>query len=270
MSATAHEFLARDMDAPELVPVAGGVAAVFSQRHPERGGPNQDAAMLLSLPGDRCVLALADGMGGLPGGEDAAATALRALANSVRARNEEGTDLRVGILDGIEAGNRAILESGAGSGSTLVVVEVVARIARSYHVGDSAVLLVGQRGRRKHATVAHSPVGYAVEAGLLDAEAAMVHEDRHLVSNMLGSQEMKIEIGPKLELAARDTLLLASDGLLDNLREDEIIERIRKGPLEEAAATLARDTLARMRAPDPCHPSKPDDLTFVLFRAARE
>ena len=58
-------------------------------------------------------------------------------------------------------------------------------------------------------TVAHSPVGYAEEAGLLDREEAIHHAHRHLVSNMLGMPEMHIEVGPPLTLDARDTIVLA-------------------------------------------------------------
>ena len=72
---------------------------------------------------------------------------------------------------------------------------------RPYHVGDSVILLVGQRGKIKLQTVSHSPVGYAVEAGVLDEVEAMHHQDRHVVSNFIGSPEMRIEVGAPLRLA---------------------------------------------------------------------
>ena len=87
-------------------------------------------------------------------------------------------------------------------------------------------------------TMAHSPVGYAVEAGLLDAGEAMRHDDRHIVSNMVGSEEMRIDIGPPVTLKPHDTVLLATDGLTDNLRDEEIIEHIRKRALTKAADQL--------------------------------
>jgi len=105
-----------------------------------------------------------------------------------------------------------------------------------------------------------------VEAGFLDAEQAIYHEDRHLVSNVIGSPEMKIEIGPTIQLAPRDTVVLASDGLVDNLYAEEIVDRIRKGRLDRAADRLAVDARRRMTRPEAGLPSKPDDLTFVLFR----
>ncbi|MDH3520454.1 MAG: SpoIIE family protein phosphatase, partial [Myxococcales bacterium] len=126
--------------------------------------------------------------------------------------------------------------------------------------------LVGQRGKLKLQTIAHSPVGFAVEAGMLDESEAMHHEDRHIVSNMLGAPDMRIEVGSARRLAPRDTLLLASDGLSDNLRTDEIVQRIRTGSLEEGARRLVRAARRRMDAPIEGEPSKPDDLTFVSYR----
>ena len=60
--------------------------------------------------------------------------------------------------------------------------------------------------------------------------------------------------------------MLASDGLFDNLQIDEIVERIRRGPLDRAARRLAHDGRERMVNPAPGQPSKHDDLTFVAFR----
>ena len=82
------------------------------------------------------------------------------------------------------------------------------------------------RGRVKLQTISHSPVGYAVESGMLDDQEAMHHEERHVVSNIIGTPEMRIEIGPPIDLATYDTLLVATDGLADNLHIEEIIERI--------------------------------------------
>ena len=118
--------------------------------------------------------------------------------------------------------------------------------------------------------MAHSPVGYAVESGLIDEEDAIGHAQRHLVSNMVGDPDMRIEIGSPLDLAAYDTVVLATDGLFDNMRRDEIVEAVRTGSLEEAGHRLASSCLRRMTEPSPGLPSKPDDLTFILYRRVRK
>jgi len=103
----------------------------------------------------------------------------------------------------------------------------------------------------------------------MDEHEAMHHEHRHIVSNVVGSESMRIEIGAKLKLAPRDTLILASDGLSDNLHTGEIITRIRKGPLEASISGLIDDVNERMRQPVDGIPHKPDDLTLIAFRLTR-
>jgi len=249
--------------------IAGGLAAVYSSRSPDRDGGNQDAAALFSFDPGQGVLAVADGMGGQAGGASASRLALEALERALGAPGAERAPVRGGILDGIEAANRAVLELGIGAGTTFAAVEVLLDTLRPYHVGDSEILVVGQRGRIKLQTIAHSPVGYAVEAGVLDEAEAMHHDERHIVSNVVGSAEMRIEVGSPLALAPNDTVLLATDGLFDNLGVPEIVEIIRTGGLPEVAARLAGACSARMAAPAPGEPSKPDDVTFILYRRRR-
>jgi len=242
----------------------GGRALVFSQRAPGKDGPNEDGAALVPYDDTSGLLMVADGAGGQKAGEEASGLAISRVATSVRRAREARTDLRDAILDGIEEANKAISDLGVGAGATLAVVELRDGNVRPFHVGDSTILTVGQRGRVKLQTVPHSPTGYAVEAGLMDAKEALSHEERHLVCNMLGTQDMRMEVGSALQLADRDTVLLASDGLSDNLTEEQVIEIIRKGPLEHAAQRLA--TRCREHMEGRQEPSKPDDLTFVLFR----
>jgi serine/threonine protein phosphatase PrpC len=129
---------------------------------------------------------------------------------------------------------------------------------------------VGQRGRIKFQTIAHSPTGFAVEAGFLGESEALFHAERHVVSNFIGNNEMRIEVGAPVALAKCDTLLIASDGLTDNVRIDEIVEKIRKGPIGDALDQLAQVARARMLGVDSRQPSKPDDLTVLLMRRHRE
>jgi len=247
-------------------PLNRGQVAIFSARSPDKESPNEDAAAVVPAGEHAAVLIVADGMGGSPAGQRASALAVEEMVAALSEAAPDEPNLRAAVLNGIENANRAICELGVGAASTLAVAEVWGDSVRPYHVGDSMILLVGQRGKLKLQTVSHSPVGYAVESGMLDAAEAMHHEDRHVVSNILGTPQMRIEVGSPIRLARYDTVLLATDGLLDNLHTEEIIARIRKGPLPFALLTLADDARRRMTAPQPGEPSKADDLTFVLYR----
>lgn len=256
------------MEEIERLGIAFGEAVFFTTACPGRE-VNEDAVGVFPLGVGRGVLAVADGVGGQPAGESASRQVLECLWDALLAAGESQESLRAPILDGIEAANRVLLEAGHGAATTLAVAELHGRVLRTYHVGDAAILLIGQRGRIKLQTVAHSPVGYAVEAGLLDPEDALHHEERHLISNAVGARDMRIEISSRVILGRRDTLLLATDGLFDNLHRSELSETIRTGPLEEAGRSLPQTCRARMEVATPGLPSKPDDLGFVLFRPTR-
>lgn len=251
----------------------GGTAAVFTTRSPQKQSANEDVAALLPVGPTSGVLAVADGLGGHAGGERASRLAIetiqRSLHQTLLASDPLASSqwLRGAILNGIEAANAAVREIGGGAATTLALVEIQDRTIRPYHVGDSVILLTGQRGKLKLQTISHSPIGYAVEAGLMCEEDAIRHEARHMISNVIGSEEMRIEIGPQLEMARRDTLLLASDGLLDNLLPGEIVELVRSGPLQQAVAALVAEAQRRMADHGGAMPSKPDDLTVIAYRA---
>jgi serine/threonine protein phosphatase PrpC len=262
-------FLDLDLREAEVLPIASGVAAAYTARCPGKEPPNEDAAVLITCGPKSGVLAVADGFGGQPAGEQAARLALESLAVAVDRAAATGAPLRAGILDGFEKANEAVVALGVGAATTLATLEIDDGRARSYHVGDSVVLIVGQRGKTKLQTVSHSPIGYAVEAGWLKEDEALHHEDRHIVSNMIGSPDMRIDIGPSLRLRPRDTVLLGSDGVFDNVPTQEVVDLVRKGSLTEVAHRLAAECDQRMRTPDAGQPSKPDDLTFVLYRPQR-
>jgi PPM family protein phosphatase len=259
-------FLEADLVTGTLFRVGLGLAVIYSSRCPGKDSPNEDAALLLACSDDKCVFAVADGAGGARAGSEAACRAITSLAHAVRDKVVSGGEIRTGVLNGFEEGNRTVRELNVGAVTTLAVVEINKTLVRPYHVGDSLVLVVGQRGKIKQQTISHSPVGYGIEAGYLDETDAMFHEERHIVSNLVGTSEMRIDIGHTIELAPKDTVLIASDGLSDNLYLDEIVEIIRKGELLDIADELAKKSTKRMQNAGNTTPSKPDDLTFILFR----
>ncbi len=269
MVQTPFTLVAGDTEGPCTLTHREGQVVVFSRKAPHREGWNQDGCAVVPLDGeDGLLLVLADGAGGQPAAERAARVVLDAFLDAF---SESAGALRERVLTAIEAADAALAGLKVGAGSTIAVGHVRADGLRSFHVGDSGVMLVGQRGRRIFESIAHSPVGYAVEAGVLDENEAMVHADRHLVSNLLGAGEARIEMSPRLAIATRDTLLVASDGLFDNLPVDAIVETIRKGSLEDAADQLGTAAEERMQAALETDDAigKPDDLTFLLFRRVR-
>jgi serine/threonine protein phosphatase PrpC len=253
----------RDLELPQ------GLVSVRSRRSPDKDGPNEDSAAVIPIGTSALVVAVADGVGGAPSGREASKIAVESLLKALTRQPLEPDRLRHAILDAVESANHALLDMGRGAATTIVIAEIVSNQLRSYHVGDSELISVGQRGRVKQRIIPHSPTGFAVEAGLMNEEEAVRHDQRHILFNVIGAPDMRVDMGTAVKIAVHDTVLLASDGLLDNLFADEIIEIMRRGPLDEAADTLMAAASKRMVTEDGTSPSKPDDLTVILYRAAR-
>ena len=243
--------------------------ALFSDVSPAKSTPNEDCVAVVILGSDELVLVVADGVGGMPDG----VVASRIVAEEIVARCEDaartGTRTREAVLDAIEHANRRILRESQGSATTVAVAHVAGDEVRTLHVGDSEIqLFAGTEGLRWK-TLSHSPVGYALEAGMLDPRQALWNEARHLVSNVLGSPTLSVEVSSALPLRAGDTLLLASDGLHDNLHLEEIHAVIVGEDAAAAGRELVRRVRQRMADPSTL-PCKPDDLSFVLLRRLGE
>ncbi len=139
-------YIRQGMESPQLLDVAGGRVAVFSAAAPIDDKDNEDGAVAITAGTNRAVLAVADGLGGQRLGAEAAERALRALAERVIAGASVDDGLRSAILDGFERANERVAELGGGAATTLAAVEIDAATIRPYHVGDSMILVVGQRG----------------------------------------------------------------------------------------------------------------------------
>jgi len=243
-------------------------ACAYSRKSPAKDSPNEDAIGIFQFDANTTIFAVADGCGGMRGGEQASSIALQMLADSIE-RHQDGPErLRFSIIEGIELANAAIQDLKIGAACTIAVIECTQGTIRPYHVGDSMILVTSNRGKVRYQSVSHSPVGFAVESGMLCANEAMHHEDRHIVSNLVGDARMRIEMGPVLTLAPRDTVLIASDGLFDNLSVAEVVEHVRKGNLRDsvkAACELAYDRMLGIKG----QPCKPDDLSVVAARLSK-
>jgi len=243
----------------------GGNIIGFSERRPDKTTAKEEAAAVFSLPVNQGVLAAGNGMGGANAGDQAAKVVLDQLKKQLKdVEGDENT--RTHILDAIERANELIVGWGSGAGATVAIVQFFGGYLRAFHVGDAMALVCSNHGRIKFSTVAHAPIAMAVEIGMMDESEAIEHEERHLVSNFVGSREMRIEIGPKIKMAIRDTLIVSSDGLFDNFLTDDIVALIRGGDLQQQAANILTQTRRRMTSPDTKQPCKPDDLTFLCFR----
>jgi len=237
----------------------------------------EDAAFLAAADDGSLTAFAIDGMGGMARGEEAARRAAEALSCEFDGEVGPGYVGRETLSErAIRALRRAhaeVLEHCPGGGATIAGAVIEGGQLRSLHAGDAEVIVLTKDGTRKHRTPAHSPVGRALQRGAMGEDQALLHPERHLVSNGLGVASMSIHVGPRITLEEEDTVLIATDGLTDNTREQEIIECLRMGPLQRGTAHLVdlckermhRSLTSRSRSP---RLGKADDLTLLAIRAA--
>jgi len=188
------------------------------------------------------VALVADGMGGAQGGSIASEIASTVIPEFFHlSRDEPATALRKALL----AANREIYRrsrkdrSLTGMGATCVVLAVSPSFAWAAWVGDSRLYLV-RDNQIFQMTEDHSLVNEMVRRGLLTVEEAASHEDRNVVTRALGSHP---KVDPSVwekpyPVRVGDRFLLCSDGVHDPLSGAEILELVRDGAVENAAARL--------------------------------
>lgn len=206
---------------------------------------NQDVALATSD-----LAAVADGMGGHLGGEVAARIAVEQLLEAYR--QDRTTD---GLLAAVREANAAVYRrsksdrSVRGMGTTLTAAAFIGdepdgtlRLAL-VNVGDSRAYLVNGRERVIHKlTDDHSVVEEMVRSGELTPQEAAVHPHRHILTRVLGVEPVVEPDCWELDLEPGSRLLLCSDGLTNELDEQDIAKVL----LEEADTDKAAEELVQL------------------------
>ena len=256
----------KDPVKPRIFNCGPGVLSIFTRSSPNTAGANEDSVGVIPIDNDNVVLMVADGLGGHINGKDASMLVLDEVRKAVNRARRQGGVIREAIFKGIERANRSLMKKLPGAASTIAMVEIQGQSFSTYHAGDSEILVTDKSGDIRYQSIVHSPVGYAVEAGILDENQAIMHNERHLVSNVVGDPDMHISMTANVELNDDETMLLASDGLFDNLQKNEITNIIKQGELLDCSNELYKKANTRMYETDSSKPSKFDDLSFILFR----
>ena len=195
---------------------------------------NQDVALATND-----LAAVADGMGGHLGGEVAARIAVEELLNAYR--RDRTTE---GLVAAARVANAAVYRRSMsdrnlrGMGTTLTAAD---------RPGQRILKLTDD----------HSVVEEMVRSGELTPDEAAVHPHRHILTRALGIEP---EVEPdcwELDLEPGSRLLLCSDGLTNELGEQEIAQVL----LDEADTGKAASDLVRLAL----HRGGTDNITVVVL-----
>ncbi|MEQ8665195.1 MAG: serine/threonine-protein phosphatase [Rhodospirillales bacterium] len=212
--------------------------AHFTLKGPNRE-TNQDSMLAGRRIGDTLLVAVADGVGGQPGGDVASKSAVGVLGIGTPFVDSRGNpDFQAMFITACNAIARqaSLMPENATMATTLSVCVIDGTRARVGHAGDSRIYhLAGGELRRvtRDQTVAQELADAAV------ITQAMVERDfRSNILNSVLSARGDFELfETTFDVAPGDRVLLATDGVTKVLCEDTIRDLVRDAP---SIADLAR------------------------------
>jgi PPM family protein phosphatase len=205
---------------------------------------------------------VADGMGGYEGGQEASRLAVDTVVE--RYRDYAGDDPQQALIEGLQAAHEEIRKYGVthpalqGMGTTCTAAAIVGEALHYVHVGDTRLYVI-RDGRITQLTRDHSYVGKLVEAGMITREEAEKHPQRNILTAAVGTApELIMEAPQRPEPLRRDdVIVICTDGLWGQVRDEEILEAVKTQSAEGAGRELIE--LARQRG-------GPDNITIQLLR----
>ena len=198
---------------------------------------NQDAYNIVEFGHDRALMIVCDGMGGAKSGNVASSMAAEAFVAEVRRSQRLALSVeRVKqiLLGALELANKAVYEHAklgdeySGMGTTLVAAFLLKNTAVVINVGDSRAYHFSAQGVHQ-VTRDHSIVELMVQRGELTPEQAKTYPGKNLITRAVGTEpEVEGDLYVQ-ELHKDDCLLLCSDGLSNEMDDQEILFEVVHG-----------------------------------------
>ncbi|HET6407087.1 MAG TPA: protein phosphatase 2C domain-containing protein [Chthoniobacteraceae bacterium] len=185
------------------------------------------------------VFAVSDGMGGEKAGEFASRITVETIARLLpRSYQQTAVGLSVGFEDVFielfDQVHQALMRYGgsydecAGMGATLSLCWFTPDRMYFGHIGDSRIYHLPAGGGIQQISHDDTHVGWLYRNAKLNEREARTHPRRNVLQRALGAghQFVSPQVGA-LDLAAGDSVLLCSDGLVEGLFDSQILELIR-------------------------------------------
>lgn len=225
---------------------------------------NQDAWKIEELDRHTILAVVCDGMGGAKAGNIASKLAIDVFTEEVvrsykSSMSQEQIDQ---LLTGaVKLANYTVYEQSvkvedfAGMGTTLVAALICGKTATVVNVGDSRCYRITREDIHR-ITEDHSVVQMMVNRGELTLEEARVYPGRNLITRAVGTAPtVESDLYP-VYLERGEALLLSTDGLHDEVEDQEILFEVVHGVNNDNCCQRLLD-IANMRG-------SPDNVTAVL------
>lgn len=201
------------------------------------------------------IYIVADGMGGHNGGAIASKMAVDTILSTIPEQKDSPPDI---IRDCVVKANRRIIEYGSyhdecyGMGTTIDIACFWADRLAIGHVGDSRVYAYGNQALVQ-LTKDHSYVQELVDQGVISAQEAQHHPDKHKITRALGAEhQVTVDLlefdrnhSPIDGEGRLERLLICSDGLTNMLSDQEILQEFNRcSDIKQLCQTLLWAALA--------------------------
>ncbi len=219
---------------------------------------NQDFYQITDLKNDAILVVVCDGMGGAKAGNVASRLACEVFTEEVlrsyKQDMTQGETERV-LRNAASLANVSVYEQSClseefrGMGTTMVSALVRSEDALILNIGDSRAYYVDPDGIRC-VTTDHSVVQYMVARGELTPEQAKNHPSKNLITRAIGPGSQVLADIFTLPVHKGDFFLLCSDGLSNQMADQEILFEIAHGVRQDDCCQRLLDIAKERGAPD--------------------
>ena len=226
--------------------------------------PNQDAYQIEELDRHTLLCVVCDGMGGAKSGNIASSLAIDVFVEEVRRTwtpNMDQEKMDQMMLSAAKLANFTVYDQAQqfpefdGMGTTLVALLIQGKTATIANVGDSRCYGLDRRGIRQ-ITVDHSLVQMMISRGELTPERAKTYPGKNLITRAIGTETVVECDIFRRKLQKGSYLLLCTDGLSNQVDEQEMLFEVQHGEEKEQCCQRLLD-IAK-------HRGAPDNVTSVL------
>ena len=219
---------------------------------------NQDTYQLEVLDKNALLCVVCDGMGGAKSGNIASTLAADVFTQEVKRSwkaSMDAHDLEQMLRGAVKLANFTVydqaqqFEEFAGMGTTLVAVLVSGKQAVFVNVGDSRAYHIDTDGIRQ-ISVDHSLVQMMVQRGELTQEQAKHYPGKNLITRAIGTESVVMCDVFHRKVERGDCLFLCSDGLSNQIDDQEILFEVVHGLDKSKCCQRLLDIAKKRGAPD--------------------
>lgn len=209
---------------------------------------NEDAGGIYFNRANQLLAIVADGMGGHQAGEVASEMATEVIRKAWEKSTEFTTaeQVETWLTDIIKAMNNSVYnysienQQYEGMGTTIVITVCTHDFTTIAHIGDSRCYLLNERGFTQM-TEDHSLVNELVRSGEISKGDAQSHPRKNILLKALGTEQLVEADIRTISWEENDKLLLCSDGLTNELSEDELADHVKR---DESLEIIGENLLA--------------------------